>query len=101
VTVRFSLFDWLDETGRVLGESYLVRNEPDRLARSADRMDVDGELSRGRLLVGSPATVRARLGSMLRQSQANYFLGAFFFGGLTLDEATHSLDLFAREVIPA
>jgi alkanesulfonate monooxygenase SsuD/methylene tetrahydromethanopterin reductase-like flavin-dependent oxidoreductase (luciferase family) len=80
---------------------YVVRNEPDRLARYADRMDFDGELARGRLLVGSPATARDRLGTYLRQSRANYFLGAFFFGSLTLEQATRSLELFASEVLPA
>jgi alkanesulfonate monooxygenase SsuD/methylene tetrahydromethanopterin reductase-like flavin-dependent oxidoreductase (luciferase family) len=80
---------------------YVVRNEPDRLARYADRMDFEGELARGRLLVGSPATIRERLGAYLRQSGANYFLGAFFFGSLTLEQATRSIDLFAREVMPA
>jgi alkanesulfonate monooxygenase SsuD/methylene tetrahydromethanopterin reductase-like flavin-dependent oxidoreductase (luciferase family) len=80
---------------------YVVRNEPDRLARYADRMDFDGELARGRLLVGSPATVRERLGGLLRQSGANYFLGAFFFGSLSLEQATRSLELFAAEVMPA
>ena len=82
-------------------QRYVVRNEPDRLARYADRMDFDGELARGRLLVGSPATVRDRLGAYLRQSRANYVLGAFFFGSLTVDQATRSLELFAREVMPA
>jgi alkanesulfonate monooxygenase SsuD/methylene tetrahydromethanopterin reductase-like flavin-dependent oxidoreductase (luciferase family) len=80
---------------------YVVRNEPDRLARYADRMDFEGELARGRLLVGSPATVRDQLGGYLRASGANYFLGAFFFGSLTLEQATRSLELFAREVMPA
>ena len=80
---------------------YVVRHEPERLARYAERMDFDGEIARGRLLVGSPATVREQLGRMLRQSGANYFLGAFFFGSLTLPQAVRSLELFAREVSPS
>ncbi len=79
---------------------YVVWNDPARLARYAERMDFDGEIARGRLLVGSPATVREQLGRLLRQSGANYFVGAFFFGSLTLQQAVRSAELFAQEVKP-
>jgi alkanesulfonate monooxygenase SsuD/methylene tetrahydromethanopterin reductase-like flavin-dependent oxidoreductase (luciferase family) len=66
----------------------------------ADRADFVGELQRGRLLVGSPATVRTQLGAYLQQSGANYVLGCFAFGSLPIEHVLSSVDLFATEVMP-
>jgi alkanesulfonate monooxygenase SsuD/methylene tetrahydromethanopterin reductase-like flavin-dependent oxidoreductase (luciferase family) len=77
---------------------YVLRGQPNRYA---DRADFLTELERGRLLVGSPATVRERLGAYVQESGANYFLGCFSFGSLSLDQVLKSVDLFSREVMPA
>jgi hypothetical protein len=37
----------------------------------------------------------------MSEAGANYFVGQFAFGDLTLDETLHSIDLFAREIMPA
>jgi len=77
---------------------YVIRGEG---AKYAGRDNFDRELAEGRLLVGSPATVRDQLGDYLARSGANYFLGSFMFGSFPPEQARTSLDLFAREVMPA
>jgi len=58
-------------------------------------------LANGRILVGSPKKIREQLGEFLERTGANYFMGSFAFGDLTRDEILTSVDLFAREVMPA
>jgi alkanesulfonate monooxygenase SsuD/methylene tetrahydromethanopterin reductase-like flavin-dependent oxidoreductase (luciferase family) len=77
---------------------YVRRGNPERYA---DRRNFDHELERGSIVVGSPATVRAQLDDYLKRSGANYVVGCFSFGSLTLDQTLGSVDLFAREVMPA
>ena len=55
----------------------------------------------GRVVVGSPVTVRDQLAGYLDRSGANYVLGCFAFGSLPIDQVLTSVDLFAREVMPA
>lgn len=69
--------------------------------RYANREDFDQQLAHGRILVGSVATVRERLGAMLEESGANYVLGCFAFGSLTLEQILRSVDLFASQIMPA
>ncbi|HYU18175.1 MAG TPA: LLM class flavin-dependent oxidoreductase [Chloroflexota bacterium] len=85
---------WFDNFTR----RYVERGQADRWR---DRGNFDQLLEQGQILVGSPATVRDRLERYLELSEANYVLGAFAFGNLTLEQIMTSLDLFAREVIPA
>jgi alkanesulfonate monooxygenase SsuD/methylene tetrahydromethanopterin reductase-like flavin-dependent oxidoreductase (luciferase family) len=59
------------------------------------------ELAAGRIVVGSPATVRDRLVDFLSRSGANYVIGCFAFGSLSGDQILSSVDLFATEVMPA
>jgi alkanesulfonate monooxygenase SsuD/methylene tetrahydromethanopterin reductase-like flavin-dependent oxidoreductase (luciferase family) len=77
---------------------YVRRGNPERYA---DRRDFNHEMERGSIVVGSPATVRAQLADYLERSGANYVAGCFSFGSLTLDQTLGSVDLFAREVMPA
>jgi alkanesulfonate monooxygenase SsuD/methylene tetrahydromethanopterin reductase-like flavin-dependent oxidoreductase (luciferase family) len=77
---------------------FVRRGQPNRYA---DRASFDHELERGRIIVGSPATVRARLQDYVSRSGANYVLGCFTFGSLELSAILDSLELFAREVMPA
>jgi hypothetical protein len=52
------------------------------------------------LLVGSPTTVGERLERTIASSGANYLMCSFHWGALTHAEALHSLQLFARELMP-
>jgi alkanesulfonate monooxygenase SsuD/methylene tetrahydromethanopterin reductase-like flavin-dependent oxidoreductase (luciferase family) len=76
---------------------FVRRGQPNRYA---DRASFDHELQRGRIIVGSPATVRDQIQNYLDRSAANYVLGCFSFGSLAIDDSLESLDLFAREVMP-
>ena len=58
-------------------------------------------MERGQGVAGSPATVRDLLAAQLADTGCNYVVGQFAFGDMTLDEALHSIELFAREVMPA
>ncbi|MFL6798885.1 MAG: LLM class flavin-dependent oxidoreductase [Xanthobacteraceae bacterium] len=52
-------------------------------------------------VAGSPATVRDFIAKESESSGANYILGWFAFGDMTLQESLRSIELFAREVMPA
>lgn len=54
----------------------------------------------GRGIAGTPATVAAELRAQLEQSGANYCVGQFAFGDISLDEALRTIELFAAEVMP-
>ena len=77
---------------------FVRRGQPDRYA---DRRNFDDELQRGRVVVGSPDTVREQLASYIERSGANYVIGCFAFGSLPAEQVLESVDLFARHVIPA
>ncbi|HEY3302764.1 MAG TPA: LLM class flavin-dependent oxidoreductase [Candidatus Binatia bacterium] len=55
----------------------------------------------GQGIAGGPETVRAFLQSQLAESGANYLVGQFAFGDLSLEESLRSVDLFTRHVMPA
>lgn len=76
---------------------YVLRGEG---AKYAGRENFDREIGEGKMLVGSPDTVRRKLDEYLQRCGANYFMGGFFFGGFPLDQGLRSLELFAQEVIP-
>ena len=63
--------------------------------------DFDAIRHGGRGIAGSPATVAAELRKQLVEAGANYCVGQFAFGDMTLAEVTRTIDLFAREVMPA
>lgn len=69
--------------------------------RYTNRSDFDQLLEEGKLLIGSPATVSQRLRSYLQASSGNYMIGSFSWGNFTPQQVLTSVDLFAREVIPA
>jgi alkanesulfonate monooxygenase SsuD/methylene tetrahydromethanopterin reductase-like flavin-dependent oxidoreductase (luciferase family) len=77
---------------------FVRRGQHDRFA---DRRNFDDELQRGRVVVGSPGTVREQLSAYLAQSRANYVIGCFAFGSMPEDQVLTSVDLFAKEVMPA
>jgi alkanesulfonate monooxygenase SsuD/methylene tetrahydromethanopterin reductase-like flavin-dependent oxidoreductase (luciferase family) len=61
----------------------------------------DALIGQGQAIAGSPKTVRAFLAKQVEYTGANYIVGQFCFGDLTLDEMLHSVDLFATHVKPA
>jgi alkanesulfonate monooxygenase SsuD/methylene tetrahydromethanopterin reductase-like flavin-dependent oxidoreductase (luciferase family) len=54
----------------------------------------------GMAIAGSPATVWAAIEQQTAELGINYLLSYLFFGGMTLEEALRSLELFRAEVMP-
>lgn len=77
---------------------YVRRGAPERYAARGSFAD---ELASGRIIVGSPATVRNQLAEYVQRSGVNYVLGVFAFGSLGIEEVLNSMSLFASEVMPA
>jgi alkanesulfonate monooxygenase SsuD/methylene tetrahydromethanopterin reductase-like flavin-dependent oxidoreductase (luciferase family) len=82
-------FTYLSEMNGTLPDSPLRVESFDRL------------IGQGQAIAGSPDTVRAFLKAQVEDSGANYIVGQFCFGDLTLDEMRRSVDLFATNVMPA
>ena len=80
--------------------TYLFRKHG-RAMRHARPDDYDTLIARGQGVAGTPATVAAQLREQVQATGANYFVGQFSFGNLTLDECRRSITLFAEEVMPA
>jgi len=55
----------------------------------------------GQAVAGTPENVLAFLQSQLDESTANYLVGQFAFGNLSLAESLRSAELFARRIMPA
>jgi alkanesulfonate monooxygenase SsuD/methylene tetrahydromethanopterin reductase-like flavin-dependent oxidoreductase (luciferase family) len=55
----------------------------------------------GRGFCGSPKTITEIVKRQMTESGANYFVGQFAFGDLTLQETMRSIELFVRDVMPA
>ncbi len=53
------------------------------------------------LLEAWPATVRDYVRTLHAESGVNYVLGQMMFGTLSFEQASSSIKLFAREVMPA
>jgi alkanesulfonate monooxygenase SsuD/methylene tetrahydromethanopterin reductase-like flavin-dependent oxidoreductase (luciferase family) len=62
--------------------------------------EFDAMVERGQAIAGSAGTVAAFLRRELEESGANYLVGQFAFGDLSLAECLESIELFAREVMP-
>jgi alkanesulfonate monooxygenase SsuD/methylene tetrahydromethanopterin reductase-like flavin-dependent oxidoreductase (luciferase family) len=54
----------------------------------------------GKGVAGSPATVAAYLRDHLQLTGANYLVGQFVFGDMSLAETLRSIELFAEQVMP-
>jgi len=61
----------------------------------------DAMAADGLAIAGSPAEVTEVLSAQLAQIGANYFVGQFVFGDMTVDESRRCIELFAGAVIPA
>jgi alkanesulfonate monooxygenase SsuD/methylene tetrahydromethanopterin reductase-like flavin-dependent oxidoreductase (luciferase family) len=55
----------------------------------------------GQGVAGTPAAVAARLREQIAATGSNYLVGQLVFGDLKREEALASIELFAREVMPA
>ena len=55
----------------------------------------------GRAIVGTPDEVALETRRQCAASDINYFLCRFAFGDMSHDEAAHSVDLFAKHILPA
>jgi alkanesulfonate monooxygenase SsuD/methylene tetrahydromethanopterin reductase-like flavin-dependent oxidoreductase (luciferase family) len=55
----------------------------------------------GRAVAGSPKTVANMIRAQMTDTGCDYFVGQFAFGDLTQDETLRSIDLFAKNVMPA
>jgi alkanesulfonate monooxygenase SsuD/methylene tetrahydromethanopterin reductase-like flavin-dependent oxidoreductase (luciferase family) len=63
--------------------------------------DFDAMIARGQAIAGAPARVAAFLQQQIDATGCNYVIGQFAFGDITPDECLRSIELFAREVMPA
>jgi alkanesulfonate monooxygenase SsuD/methylene tetrahydromethanopterin reductase-like flavin-dependent oxidoreductase (luciferase family) len=61
---------------------------------------LDDALRAGTAIVGSPATVAARIGEDLAASGSNYLVSRLAFGDLSLERLLHCVELFAAEIMP-
>jgi alkanesulfonate monooxygenase SsuD/methylene tetrahydromethanopterin reductase-like flavin-dependent oxidoreductase (luciferase family) len=78
---------------------FRLRGRP--LQRHARPPDFDTLMQRGQGIAGNPTAVIAWLKDQVERIGANYIVGQFAFGDLTLDECRRSITLFAEQVMPA
>jgi alkanesulfonate monooxygenase SsuD/methylene tetrahydromethanopterin reductase-like flavin-dependent oxidoreductase (luciferase family) len=71
--------------------------EPARLKLAAD---FHGMIASGHGIAGSPETVSRALTKQAREGRLNYLVGQFMYGNMPLAQASESVRLFAREVMP-
>jgi alkanesulfonate monooxygenase SsuD/methylene tetrahydromethanopterin reductase-like flavin-dependent oxidoreductase (luciferase family) len=62
--------------------------------------DYDDALREGTTIAGTPENVRAEIARQVDATGANYFIGYFMFGTMTLADALRSFNLFTTEVKP-
>jgi alkanesulfonate monooxygenase SsuD/methylene tetrahydromethanopterin reductase-like flavin-dependent oxidoreductase (luciferase family) len=62
--------------------------------------EFDGPGADGRMIAGSPESVRRVLQSQVEESGVNYVLCRVAFGDLTFEESRRSAELFAEHVMP-
>jgi hypothetical protein len=62
--------------------------------------DLDTLVKIGQGIAGSPETVTEFLKTQITESGANYVVGQFAFGDLSLNEILSSLELFTGYVMP-
>jgi len=62
--------------------------------------EFDKMMDLGQAVAGNAATVRQFLQTEIDDSAANYLVGQFAFGDLTLTESLRTVELFKREVMP-
>jgi hypothetical protein len=63
--------------------------------------DFDSLVEGGQAVAGSPKTVASVLADQISQGGFNYFIGGFVFGSMPFADASASVRLFSKEVMPA
>ena len=63
--------------------------------------DFDTLVQNGGAIAGSPGTIRDRVLHMIDKAGASYFISQFSFGDLCQEEVTHSIGIFAGDMLPA
>jgi alkanesulfonate monooxygenase SsuD/methylene tetrahydromethanopterin reductase-like flavin-dependent oxidoreductase (luciferase family) len=63
--------------------------------------EFDGMAAAGKAVAGDPQTVAEVLARDVDEAQADYLVGQFAFGDISLAEAQTTVDLFAAHVMPA
>jgi alkanesulfonate monooxygenase SsuD/methylene tetrahydromethanopterin reductase-like flavin-dependent oxidoreductase (luciferase family) len=81
--------------------NYLFRLHGRSIPRHARPPDFDTLMQRGQGMAGTPATITAWLREQVAATTADYIVGQFAFGDLTLEESRRSITLFAERVMPA
>ena len=71
------------------------------LPRQMIPAEFEPALDGGYIIAGSPSTVRERMKKDNDTAGINYCLCRLAFGDLSFEESAHSVELFAREVMPA
>ena len=108
---RFIVVGETDDAARALARraypmwhesfNYLFRRHGRTVPSHARPPDFDTLQQVGQGVAGTPDTVTAFLREQHRATGANYCVGQFAFGDLTLPETMASLALFVRHVMPA
>ena len=104
--MKFGIFDHLDRNDLPLHDFYEQRlkivEAYDRGCAMGDRPPhFDQIKDGGRGIAGSPATVVRMIKSQMEEAGTDYFVAQFAFGDLSLSEVLCTVELFAREVMPA
>jgi alkanesulfonate monooxygenase SsuD/methylene tetrahydromethanopterin reductase-like flavin-dependent oxidoreductase (luciferase family) len=73
----------------------------DRMPQHPRPAEFSAIVADGRGFCGSPKTVTEIIRKQMAEAGADYFVGQFAFGDLTLPETTRSIELFASKVMPA
>jgi alkanesulfonate monooxygenase SsuD/methylene tetrahydromethanopterin reductase-like flavin-dependent oxidoreductase (luciferase family) len=82
---------WYEKYGR-LWQTY----DPRPPAKFEDVLQRDS----GRMIMGSPRTVRDAIAAEISETGANYFITRFAYGNLSHEQSMRSLELFISEVMP-
>ena len=80
---------------------YLSEKNGAKVASPLDQTSFDAVVDQGQAIAGAPGTVREFFEKQIGESGANYLVGQFCFGDLTLNEMRNSVGLFAASVMPA
>ena len=78
-----------------------LRSNVDFVLKPAYPNEFDDLERIGHGIAGSPQTVRDYLARLERDTTVNYVLCQMTFGDMNFSDASHSMSLFAREVMPA
>ena len=62
-------------------------------------VEFDKMMALGQAVAGNPDTVRTFLQAQIDESAANYLVGQFAFGDLSLEESLRTVELFENEVM--